>query len=151
MTATYAGAAMFLAALVASAEALPMDGPCYDDGNWVMCEKEGFNALTKKCRGFKRAAEDCEVEVGALREYVKALEGAVIETSGVCPTCQQPVPPKVQSGQRQVWGFALGLVGASAIMIAPLFPQMGIQAQTATVIGGLLTLSTGFIVNLTFD
>lgn len=125
-------------------------GPCHDDGDYVICERPGFDQITAKCRGYKKDAQECAVRLDAAQKYAADLEKLIAECP-VCPTCQQPVPPPRQSGQRQVWGYALGIVGTAAVLSSPLFPQMGVGAQAVTAITGLTLVTTGFIVNLTFD
>lgn len=142
-------ALLVLAAVVSCANsAVAAEGPCHEDGDYVTCEKPGFDKLVVKCQDFKRRAEGCEAELAVTKEYVAALEKAAQDCNPVCPVCP---PPKVQSGQRQAWGFALGVVGTALAMAAPLFPQLGSTAQVGTVAGGITLIATGFIVNLSFD
>ena len=137
--------AILLNSLMISFAARADDAPCRRDGDRVSCTADGFKTLTNLVVEHRARADKCELRLVDAKKDTEDMVAALHACEAALAAVPPPEPPR--SPMRPLIGYALGVVGASALTVALL---ASVDATPRAVIGtlGLASVAGGAVLVL---
>lgn len=129
---------LILVLVAGAAQAQPA---CREEGDQVICTKDGFKTLTDLTLEFKAEATKCGLKLSAAQARVSALEATLGSTQ--VPTPQPVQPAKVP--MKPVLAVVAGILGSAAITTA-IAADMDPTNRAGLGLTGLCSLSAAFII-----
>lgn len=130
---------------IARAEDVAPARPCVPQGDTVVCQRPGFDALVRATLDAKAAAKTCGVQLDAMTrerdDTVAGMSAMQKKLEDVLAT--PPPPPPKPSALRPAVGFALGVVGTVAVAVAPVLTEASLGARMGLGAGGVVAIGTG--------
>ena len=140
--------AIFLLGLVCE-RAVAQEKPCVPQGDTVVCQRAGFDALVRATLDAKADAKTCKIQREAVEAERDDVRRALDEQLAKVPPPPPPPPPK-PSKVRPAIGLALGVIGGALVTTA-VASDFSFGARGTLGLVGLATASTGFFLTVPLD